>query len=183
MGAPHLEVVKVPDLEFSLFSAKVLSGKDLHFRILTEQGVFEDAKLAASCLVAPAKGSEVLIAAGKEQYYILSVLTHPAPTLTLKAKAIELDSERLNITNKATVIKTNQLRFDVRRLLSFAKRAYVQFGQLWQKTDATYLESKHYKLKTRYLAEQTQGLRFSEAEVISDKAKVSAIQADKFLVN
>ncbi len=138
-----------------IFTGRVLNKVGEGFRIVTVAHDFVDARLAASCLVAPQKGSEVLLVEVGGQVYILAVLTHPAETLRFEAKTIEW----------------------------VAQNAYQHFGQLWQKTDSTYLEAERYRLETKSLTEKTAGLRFAEAEVMTDKAGVVSIQADKFLVN
>ncbi len=79
------------------------------FRILTDENVFIEAYLAASCLIAPTHTSEVLLAAHNQQYYILAVLTKASPHLNLEAKSIMLNSETLKIQNKVTEIEASSL--------------------------------------------------------------------------
>ncbi len=166
----------------SFIAGEVIGVYQEHWRVLIANE-FVTANLAASCLVAPQKGSPVLLAYVEGQYYILAVLTHPAKTLKLAAEKIELASQALLIHNKATEIKTNHLRFDVRRLVSLAKRAYAEFGQFWQKSHAMQVETKQYQLKTEFLHESTKGLSYREAAVLSEKAKINSVQADKVLLN
>src|SRR4051812_2898083 len=131
MALPHLQ--DMPLNSEAIISGAVINQAQGHWRILTDQGNFIEARLAASCLVSPEKGSEVLLGCARGKFYVLAVLTQPSKTLRVEAKNIELVSETLHIQNKATEIKTNELRFDARRMISFAKRAYAEFGQLWQK--------------------------------------------------
>ena len=161
---------------------KVVGAVGKSWRVVVN-GQFVEAHLAASCLVAPQKGSAVMLGFAEEQYYILAVLTHPAKILTISAEKIELASQGLFIHNKVTQINSNHLRFDVRRLVTLAKRAYAELGQFWQKSHAMQVETKQYQLKTEFLHEYTQGLSYKEAEVMSEKAKVSSVQADKVLLN
>lgn len=169
--------------ENSISAGSVLNQTTAGFRILTTAGHFINANLAASCMVAPQQGSDVLLAYVNGVYYILAVLTHPNKNLVLQAKHIELQSETLTLNNKATQIKTNEMRFDVRRMISFAKKAYAEFGQFFQKIGASYLEVVHQKIKSESHLEETQGLRYTEAVIISEKADVAATQADKILIN
>lgn len=167
----------------TIFSGLVVNVMTENFRVISKSGDFIEAALAASCLIAPQQGSEVLLAAGSKGYFILAVLTHPAKTLVLQAKEIKLQSETLILQNKATHIKTNELRFDTRRLLSFAKKAYSEMGQLFQKISASYVEVDYQKVKSKSHLEETKGLRYTQAGTLSEKADVVSTQADKILIN
>lgn len=167
----------------NLFAGSVITQDHSNWRILTEAGDFILARLAASCFTEPQKGSEVMVGATNRGYYILAVLTHPAKILKLEAQAVQIKSEHLLLHNKATEMKTGQLRLEARHILCFAKRLYSKISQLFQKADALYIESAHYKIKTETLSEEVESLRFAKAGTISEKADVISTQADKVLIN
>lgn len=179
----HAQAQTHANLAQGLIAGRVICQNRNNWRILTDAGHFVEASVAASCLVSPQKGSEVLLASVRDQFYVFAVLTQPAKTLRVEAKQIELLSEQLIIQNKSTEIKSNELRFDARRIISFAKRAYAEFGQLWQKVRAMHIEAGHYKIKAESISEETSGLHYSQADVLAEKAKVASTQADKILIN
>ncbi len=169
---------------FSIVTGTVIHQLDSKaWRILTEQGQFIEAHLAVSCLVEPRRHSEVLIAQSQHQCYLLAVLTEASSHLNLVAKNISLHSEQLVLTNKTTTISTKQLRFDTRRMIAFAKRAYFNLEQLWQKSASAHIESKFYKHKANTVIEEIEGLHSAEAKVVAVKAEVISQQADKILLN
>lgn len=167
----------------TLFAGSVITKNNSGWRVLTEQGEFILAQLAASCFTEPQKGSEVILGATSTGYYILTVLTYPAKILKFEAQTVHISSEHLLLENKATEIKTSQLRFDARRIICFAKKMYSKVGQLFQKADAFYVESEHYKIKVETLSEEVSSLRFVKAGTMSEKADVISTQADKVLIN